>query len=369
MSETRVFDLGDAARVLFKGCSSDLRIQGVEGTQAEFLVPTNRDGLHIEPTEQGLQVSSSISLAVRVPQSTRVALQSCSGDARVTKVGELQIGQHHGDLVVMQVGSAELEALNGDVQVGGTGPLRMTTVNGDLHVSAAQGELVLVGIRGDVRLQAIKGQAELHNVTGDISIRNLDGQLDVHDVNGDVELSANLRSGEYAVEANGDIRLRLDHSSDALIELEAPLGSISSSLKLSESQQSAHALRGTLGQGTARVRIFAVSGDIKARAVRSSDMEEALNDEIARVEECAQRAAARAQRMAEKMRRRSERIEERARRRAERVAGPHIDRTLPRRQRASSGVVQQERMAVLTMLSEGKINAEQAEALLAALEG
>jgi hypothetical protein len=39
-----------------------------------------------------------------------------------------------------------------------------------------------------------------------------------------------------------------------------------------------------------------------------------------------------------------------------------------RRQCAPAGDLQQERLAVLKMLAEGKINAEQAEALLSALE-
>jgi phytoene/squalene synthetase len=97
-------------------------------------------------------------------------------------------------------------------------------------------------------------------------------------------------------------------------------------------------------------------------------VEEVLEEEIARVEECARRAAERAERMADKMRRRGERIEQKARRRAARVATAYRHGTLLRRQCAPAGDLQQERLAVLKMLAEGKINAEQAEALLSALE-
>ena len=50
------------------------------------------------------------------------------------------------------------------------------------------------------------------------------------------------------------------------------------------------------------------------------------------------------------------------------MAKVRVHGTALRRQCASGDDVQQERLAVLEMLSEGKINAEQAAALLSALE-
>jgi hypothetical protein len=368
VSETQVFELGDQPRVIFSACTDGLRIQGGADGRIEFLARPDGEGLQVQQTDEGLNISSTSSLTVRVPEAAVVALESCSGDARVTQVKEVHVVQHNGDLLLTQVDAAELNGLNGDVQVGGSRSLKVTTLNGDLRVSAAQGELIIVGMRGDIRLRAVTGQAELRNVTGDIALRNPDGQFDVHDVNGDVELTGNLRSGEYTVHTNGDVRLQLDHNADARLELEAPVGSISCSLKLSDIQESAHALQGTLGQGTAKVRIVAAGGDIRVRATRSADVEEVLEEEIARVEECARRAAERAERMAEKTRRRGQRLEEKARRRAERMAKIHTYGTVLRRQHAPADDAQQERLAVLKMLAEGKINAEQAEALLSALE-
>lgn len=368
MTETQFFQLGDHPQVVFNACTDDLRIQGSDQDQVELVAGPDREGLQVHQTAEALNISSTSSLTVLVPEAAIIALEGCSGDARVTKVKGLQAGRHNGDLALTQVDTAQLGGVNGDVQVGGSRSLRVTTLNGDLRVSAAQGELVLGSIRGDILLRAVAGRAEVSGITGDISIRNPDGQIHVHDVNGDVELSGNLKGGEYVVETNGDVRLQLGDGSDVRLELEAPLGRISSSLKLSNMQESEHSLQGTLGQGSATVRIIATGGDIKVRATRSGDVEEVLEEEIARVEECARRAAERAERMADKMRRRGECIEQKARRRAARVATAYRHGTLLRRQCAPAGDLQQERLAVLKMLAEGKINAEQAEALLSALE-
>ncbi len=368
MSDSQVFELGDHPRVVFNACSGDLRIQGARDGQVELLARPEAEGLHLQQTEDVLNVSSSISLTVRVPEAATVALQGCSGDLRATRVKELHVDLHRGDLVLTQVDSAELGTVNGDLEVAGSQSLRVTTLNGNARVSAVQGELVMVGVRGDIQVRAVSGRVELHGITGDIHIRNPEGQIDVHDVNGDVELSGKLCGGEYTVETNGNVRLELDHGSDARLELEAPVGSLSCNLALTDPQESAHRLQGTLGQGTSHVRIVAASGDIKVRGRRSDDVEEVLQEEIARVEECARRAAERAERMAEKMRRRGERLEEKAQRRAERIAKMHRRMAPLHRQPASADDVLQERLAVLKMLSEGKINAEQAEALLSALE-
>jgi DUF4097 and DUF4098 domain-containing protein YvlB len=368
MSEAQTFQLGEHPRVVFKDCSGELRIQGAGGSQVEVITRPGREGLQVQQTEEELSISSTISLTVRVPEAADTALESCSGDVRVTAVKELHVGGHRGDLMLTQVGSAELDTVNGDVDVGGSQSLRVTTLNGDLRVSAVQGELALVGVRGDILLRAVTGRAELHGITGNVRIRNPEGHVDVHDVNGNIELTGNLESGEYALETLGDIRLQLDQDSDARLELEAPVGSISCSLTLSDTQESRHSLQGILGQGTARLRVIAVSGDIKVRARRSGDVEEVLQEEIARVEEAARRAKERAQHMAEKMRRRGERLEHRSRRRAEHVSSTHTHGTRARRRHAPAEDVQQERLAVLRMLSEGKINAKQAEALLSALE-
>jgi hypothetical protein len=283
-------------------------------------------------------------------------------------VRELHLSAHRGDVTLVQVGTSELSTVNGDVDVGGSQSLRVTTLNGDLRVSAVQGELLLSGIRGDILLRAATGRAVLRGITGDVRIRNPEGHVDVHDVNGDVEFIGNLKSGEYSLEANGDIRLQLDRESDVRLELEAPVGSVSSALSLGEAQELPHGLQGTLGQGAAQLRAIAASGDIKVRARRSSDVEEALQEEIARVEEAARRAQERAQRMAEKMKRRGERLERQAQRRAERISQRHTLKTRVQRQSAPAEDVQKERLAVLRMLSEGKISASQAEALLSALE-
>jgi hypothetical protein len=205
-------------------------------------------------------------------------------------------------------------------------------------------------------------------------------------VNGDVEVVGNLQSGQWNIEVNGDVAIYLDPASNGLLELDSPLGRVKSRLDLSVGEQSAHRLVGSLGTGAAKLQVVAHNGDIKLAQRRESTWADEADRAAARALTEAQREAERvgrrAERLEEKAKRRAERLEEKARQRADRLEEKARRRSermaeKSRRWRVKWGTVpaaaeventEDERLAVLRMLAEGKVNAEQAEALLAALE-
>ena len=99
------------------------------------------------------------------------------------------------------------------------------------------------------------------------------------------------------------------------------------------------------------------------------DFETIARREAEKARRQAEREAAKAQRLAEKARRKAERAQRRAQKKMkwhfEWDTGRGSQRTAGRSQASSD----EERLAVLKMLAEGKISAQEAETLLQVLEG
>ncbi len=372
--KSKTFRLGPRPRLVFRSCTADVRIRGWDKEQVELLLRQESETMSVREVEGGLEISTTVPLTANVPAETTAAVEDCTGDLRVEALDELFVNKHRGDLSLSQVKRIEIAAVYGDVGVRGSQSLHVTTLNGDLQVRGAGGKVAVVGVRGDVSLKETSGQVSLHSVTGDVSILDSDGDVEIHDLNGDVEFGGNLQSGQCSIETNGNVAVYLDPSSNAHLELEAPHGRVACTLKLGGAQESAHRLTGALGNGAAQLKVVAHNGDIKAHQRRATKVRHESERERARAEARTRREAERAQRRAEKLRRKGERLEEKARRRSERLAQKAQQRRrrsmrVAAQARVAKKNLEQERLAVLRMLAESKISAEQAETLLEALGG
>lgn len=376
--QSKIFQLGQSPRLVFRSCKGDMRIQGWEKDQVELLFRNEADALNARELQDSLEVSAGAPVTANVPVETTAVLESCSGEVRAVNLKELHVNKHRGDLILNRVNKIDIAAMCGDVHVRESQSLHVATLNGDLRVRGATDKVAVVRLLGRVLLKGATAQLDLCDITGDLSIRDPDGQVDVHDVNGDIELEGNLQSGQYNLETSGDVHLYLDPTSHAHLDLEAPLGRVASSLELDGVQEFEHRIAGALGNGTAQVKVLANNGDIKLRQRRVNGLEQQVDTARARTERSARREAERAQRTAEKLRDKSERLQTKARWRSERLAQKAQERAARLRRWHSTlstpqahGVeenLEDERQAVLRMLAEGKINSEQAEVLLTALE-
>jgi DUF4097 and DUF4098 domain-containing protein YvlB len=360
--ESKVFQLGQNPRLIFRSCAGDVRIQGWEKDEVELSSRKDDSALTVQEQDGALEISATIPLTAHVPVESSAVVEKCAGDLRAAALDEVQVNTHRGDLSLYQVNTIKITAVYGDVEVRESQSLQVTTLNGDLQAGPVGQKVTVVGANGDVRLQGATAQLDLREVTGDVSIRDPDGHVDVRDVNGDVKLAGTVQSGQYHLETHGDVVIYLDPTSSVSLDLQAPLGRVACSLELGEVQESGHTLAGHLNAGTAHIKAVAHNGDVKIRQARAeADRAQARAEARARrAAERAQRAAERAQRTAERMRRKSERIEAKAHRLSIKWSTPQAE--------AAKGNLEEERLAVLRMLSEGKLNSEQAEALLGALE-
>jgi len=363
--KTKSFQLGETPCLSFRACMGQVRIQSWDLKEVQLLFSGGE--INAQEAEGALAITAAMPDAVNVPPGASVYLQSCVGDVHATDLAALRVERHQGDLSLHHVSRIELTTVHGDVQIREAQSLQVSTLHGDLHIRTLDGDLTIATVHGDILLDGAKGQLTLQDITGDVSVRDPIGHLDVRNVTGDAALSGNLQSGDYHLDALGDVTLGLEPTSDVRLELDARLGRIACGLALLETSESGHELSGKMGQGTAQVHILAHTGDIRLRALGADQVRHDMERERIWAEAHARRAAERAERMAEKARRVSERLAEKA---EERAARAH-------RWQAKWGVAQKvtpestedERLAILKMLAEGKINAEQAENLLRALEG
>ena len=304
---------------------------------------------------------------MRVPKGASVSIQSISGDASIRGLmGNIELKEISGDLSMRDVNSTTIEA-----------------VHADFSLRGAKGNLSIRKADSDVSVRDVDGSVTLDSVSDDLALRDVRGSVTAN-VGEDVVMYLNPQAGNaYSVHAGDDILLVMPPKAGVTLTLNAD--EIHFDWEGVENDESTSRVV-NLGDGSAAITLSA-GGDI--RVSNRSDAGESAEDfgNFAamgmdwsgfgeRISRRVEQAAARATRKADEIARRAERKARDAERRSVKFKGGlEVGRwkwdfspkgvPMPSKQQAS----EEERIAILKMLQEKKITAEQAEQLLAALEG
>ena len=408
----------------------DVAIKGWDQAAIELVVDGNTDQCVVEQRDDALLVEAHAPLAVHVPRRIAVSAGQVSGDLLLRDLdGAVDIGIVHGDAsVVSGQASVSFQEVHGDLAVEHVnGPLSMGQTHGDVHLShvgaaslarvhgdvsarTVAGDLGMGAVSGDVRVRDVAGALTLEEGLGDFRGQDLSGGMNVQAVKGDLSLKTALTPGlDYRAQANGDVRARFPEGTIARLELQARGEMAAKGFQIEEKESGRMVARAgdSEGEGEARVTLSA-GGDlsVKAQSKREDyppgldamdglaeqieaqiaehlgemDVDKVATREIEKAMRQAQREIEKAQRKAEKAGQRAERQAQRAQERAQRKAskfqakfdrrwGPPGDvRPGSRAAKATrQGPSQEEQIAVLRMLQEGKVSVEDAETLLKAL--
>ncbi|MBI5293448.1 MAG: hypothetical protein HY872_16350 [Chloroflexi bacterium] len=409
--EQLTFDVGETPEIAVTIIGGDLRLAGWE--QSQVMVEADDSGsLHVEPTATGMTMRAAANCAVRVPRRASLTIERVSGDARIKSVeGVVALGSLGGDLILRQVGAATAGQVGGDVSA--------KKVSGALRIDEAGGDVSARAVAGDVTVGEARGDLYLRDVGGGIRAQS----------RSDVILHVAFAPGrEYVVEAAGDMacRVPVDSSVQFAVEGGADLNVEAMNAQIAGSAGNKSV---TLGNGEAKVRLkvggdtsisnlavspddvgdfggrfgeeFGVMAEQLSEQIESqieqqmSQFEQQLSERLSRlgdVAEVARRRAEEAQRRIERHAEAAQRRAEAAQHRAERGKRPPTSGWMfegprpptpptppapPRAPKppwgpkapATDPVSDEERMSILRMLEQGKINVAQAEKLLAALEG
>jgi hypothetical protein len=362
--ESISFATSETPRLVVERVGGDLRLVGRPGRQLEAQAP-EKGQMAVRQDGDRILLNCRSGCLVFLPEAARIEIDQVGGDLRVSHLtGELAAKKIGGDVRLMMARGVMLEQVGGSViaeQV--DGDLAMQMVGGDVRVDRILGELRLGRAGGDLRIQEAAGG--IAGVSGGDARLNLSPAAGSHSrVEAAGDIVYNLPAGAsvvLAVHAGGDLRLPAGEwqvkngeqgelkigGGEARVELEAG-GDLRVRLGMGEAAQAS-------GMGDLGERIAAqVESHLSDLESRLGEMEIGLSGiDPERISERVRRAVERAMRVAN-----------RHQGWGDISGGSAVKAEAP----AGEAVGDEERLSVLRMLEEGKIDLAQAEALLKALE-
>lgn len=344
-------------------CHGDLAINGTHDQRVLINADGNSNDTAIERNGETIVVKTRQDCVITCPVDGTITIQLASGDLRIMQMA----------------GALAIENVNGDVKVREVGPLAIKNVQGDLALRDIEGNVQIDSIRGDAVIKQVSGALNINRVSGDLVVEDLGGSVTISSVNGDVKLEIELLANQnYNVNAGGDLVLNV-LGGGAKFNL-ASKGEIRNRLAMTEWQGDDRAATGVLGDGSATVNLIA-RGDILLLAGGTGWDAGGISDHVeSMIESAMDKFESEMSRMQQQLEERfgnqadrARRSAERSKRRAERAAGSWgaffgSARPTPPPPPAEP-VTDRERMAILKMVEEKKITADEAAKLLAALEG
>jgi hypothetical protein len=397
--------VGSNPRIKIESVGGDLSVVGWDGN--DLLIKGDEDEIRFEQTGEAVSVFSSADLSLRVPRGASLEFTMIGGDASIRGVlGGCEIKEVAGDLSMRDVGAVAIDTIHGDLSLGNAkGDVYLKTIHSDTSIKDVQGNLVIDMLSDDLSLRGVKGNLHVKNAHGDVSIHDVEGNVVLDSVADDLALRG--ARGNIKVNVGEDVVVYLEPKADAEYSIDAGEDIL---LVLPKNANATLTLRGdeifmdwqdienddaterevVLGDGSAKIKLNAGS---EIRVSNRSDAGDSadewgnfagLNFDWSgfgeRISRQVAQASARGAKRAEEVARRAERH---AARHARNVGHPKSGLVVGRwnwdfkggpklpapPEPPSEPVSDDERMAILTMLAEKKITAQQAEELLNALDG
>ena len=363
---SKTISAGRTPKIVIESIGGDLSLVGWEGD--DILLKADEDELRVNQDGEQVTVSCDDDLSLRVPKAASIFIGHIGGDASVRSL----------------MGNLELKEIGGDLSLRDVNSVAIETVHADFSLRGARGHLFIKSANSDVSIREVDGDVTLETVADDLALRDVRGNVTAK-VAEDVVMYLNPQAGNtYSVTAGDDILLVMPPKANATLTLNAD--EINFEWKGIEDDEDATSRVVTIGDGSAAINLNA-GGDI--RVSNQADAGESAEDfgNFAgigmdwsgfgdRISRRVDQATQRAQRKIDEAARRIEQKTREAERRATRGKGfLEVGRwnwdfspkgvPMPSKSQASD----EERLAILKMLQEKKITAEEADKLLAALEG
>jgi DUF4097 and DUF4098 domain-containing protein YvlB len=234
-------------------------VHGQLGEGVERVDVTSQPGhttIKVVLPDSGHNRSGHARLKVQIPQDSELDVSAVSADVTAMKVSGIQRLQSVSGEI-----SAELAQADADIK----------NVSGDitLHGHGQPANVHLSTVSGDVKIEHAAGDLDVGTVSGDVK-GSLDGtrSLRARSTSGDVNLVGKLTSSPTVdVESvSGEITLKASADGGFSYELTSFSGDITNCFGGTAQRTSQYApgrsLRGTLGQGSGRVHMRSMSGEL-----------------------------------------------------------------------------------------------------------
>jgi hypothetical protein len=366
MSQT--IPVASDVRVTITQVGSDLQVRS--WLRNEIQVDCELGTLRAEPDAHDVTLSARGDCVVYVPEMAQLEIGTIGADAKVSGVrGNLTINTVGADIVIRECGKVSIGRVGADARVRQSGDLRIESVGADLTVTQCEGNVTVGNVGADAYLREVSGDCVVEHVGADL----------VLDITFTPEHTYRFASGS-------DVICRIDPGSNVTFNVSSQ-AEVTVDVLGSETMKSEAGWRVTVGAGMASVAIDSPSD---VRIVDSQDAHRPFVDfdlvfdhifdrtfeESARAaERVSEKFKRQAERAAEQLRRQGEQLRqhgERARRESTRASGPwnwSWGAPPPPPDMPSEPVSDAERLAILRMVESKQITVDEAERLLAALNG
>lgn len=400
--------------------SGDLTIKGWD--ELEVVAKSDSgESLAVNQSGDRIEIRCQADCNVRVPYRAEIEVSAIGGNGIIKSLdGPLAAQQVSGDLLLRSVGEVQIGTIGGNLTAKNIdGDFQAITVKGDVTVRGVQGDFIVrEGIGGNLVLKDFDGSASA-SARGDITLSfdpspGSDYRFEAGgnvvcripaDASAKIEIS---RSGQVISKiagagqittpdgskvftlGEGDTPIRIAAGGDVVLsdlprdwevdDIKVEVGQDFESMAETITDQVTQQIEAQMemleqqleSQFSNIANILNTAGISAQKAERMSERaREASERAHARAQEKLQRAQEKLQRKLEAARRRAEmraRAAERAARDRRRRPAP-FDWSPPQADSAREPVSNEERLMILQMLEQKKITVEEAEQLLAALEG
>jgi hypothetical protein len=410
--------------ILVERIGNDLNVKGWDRPQV--LVKSSSDNdIVLEERDDQIVVSTPSDCVLYVPYSSTLQVNEVSSGARFKSLGgEIKIGTVGNDLVLRDVGATQVETVGSEISAKRVrGDLKATTIRGNAVVRDVDGQFSAEIVSGELHLRDVSGgitaQAggnaytdfspvpwQVYSIQAGGSIRCRvpgDANVDFEIFNAGQEIrirtmegTQRIKEGEYTFTlGEGGVQVKLTAGStvdirtlateyDAFERIEVDFGAEIGSMadEIAESAVAQVEAQLEMINSQLDTHLSGLSETIRGAGLSAERAQEVQE----RLETAKERAAVRAEAAAERARAKLELKLAAAQRKADRKARASAARAA-RKERHSRGdrrfviptappplkpidpVSEEERMMILQMLQDKKISVDQAEKLLAALDG
>ncbi|MFH1523949.1 MAG: hypothetical protein ABIF04_03200 [Chloroflexota bacterium] len=395
--------------VVIESIPGDLRVAGWE--RSEILVKTDGDKLEVASSADPITISCDGDLILYLPRAANLRVEKVDGDASLQALrGPVTLGAIDGDLTMNDLGPVTLSMVSGDASLRNIGVINADAISGDFVLRDGHGVCAVDSVGGDASLRDLDDMVTIQSVGSDLFLRNVQGAVNVT-AGSDVALYVDPKPGlTYDVTAGDDLIARL--SPEANVRLHLKGGSSETihvdfpGVKVPEDCSGCEVVIGKETEGMAEMLLTAgndllvtshadpweSAADFGVGMGDGSDwplppdfserinrrVQAALERTQIHLDEANRRAGNAGHRASIKIEAAMRRAEAKARAAEVRARRGHFnvnvgrwnwDLTPQGTAQAGAPVSDDERLIILKMLQEKKISVEEAEQLLAALEG
>ncbi len=375
--------VGEAPQIMIEG-NGPLNARGREPGEIRL---TSSGGSMLAPTEEGILAHYEGDATLRVPPDSTLFISQVNGPCRLRDIsGAIQIEQVNGPLNGRELNTLLAGQING--------PLTLREIDGEIGIEHAATTLSMREVTGRVFCQRADGEVTVRDVSADMRFELIEGGFG---------LRSTLREGQQIRlgQVNGPLKIKINGQGGARIDLPAAV-EVRSELTTEPGDEGRQVV--VVGDAVGYIRVEQAKGpvlinhysdgadefvfdasfiaeidtmadqvDEQLKAVQM-EIEAGLNHVRAHANfstDLSERIRRRVEREMESAQRRIEAAQRATSRAARHAAGSVRVNVGHAAQQDAQGepVSEEERLAILKMLEDGKITVDEAQKLLAALGG